>query len=282
MKKILVLFVVIFSFATVFSQTKSDLQKLVETEKSFAADAAEKGTRGAFLEFLADDGIVFNPTAANGKEVWKARSESSSLLSWQPKFADISANGVLGYTTGDWEFRPKGKSDAPTAFGQYVTLWQKQTDGNFKAVLDIGISHPKPAKVETDWKSPNGATETIGDTKPKVSATVNVFFDTAEMKGLGNAGQLFAAEDVRLLRDGKLPIVGKNNVLAELKKEKSNISFGKKMTLQSAGDLAYLNTTYQLKKGDKIIEQGNIMQIWKLRGGKWQIVLEIFAPIPSK
>ncbi|MEO8073636.1 MAG: hypothetical protein ABI686_10365 [Acidobacteriota bacterium] len=58
MKKIIVLFIVIFSFANIFSQTKSDLQKLIETEIFFAATAAEKSTRSAFLEFLADDGII--------------------------------------------------------------------------------------------------------------------------------------------------------------------------------------------------------------------------------
>ncbi len=51
------------------------------------------------------------------------------------------------------------------------------------------------------------------------------------------------------------------------------------MTLSSAGDLAYSVTTFQLKDGaGKITEQGNSVQIWKLRSdGKWQIVL-VFAP----
>ena len=35
------------------------LQKLVDTEYAFAAMAAEKNTRTAFLTFLADDGVVF-------------------------------------------------------------------------------------------------------------------------------------------------------------------------------------------------------------------------------
>lgn len=279
MKKVIVLLLVIFSFATVFSQTKSDLQKVVETEKAFAAASAEKGTRSAFLEFLADDGIVFAPEATNGKATWTARGESVGLLSWQPIWADISASGVLGYTTGDWEFRPRGKDDNPISFGQYITIWLKQADGNFKAVLAIGISHPKPEKVETDWKSPNDAAESVAENKPKVSATANLFFDTAADKGLRNSVQLFAADDMRLLRQGKLPILGKKNAMAEIRKEKSSINFGKKMTLQSSGDLAYLNATYQMKKGDNIIEQGNIVQIWKLRGGKWQIVLSVFVPI---
>ncbi len=54
------------------------------------------------------------------------------------------------------------------------------------------------------------------------------------------------------------------------------------MTLQSAGDLAYAVTTYELKSDAKTIEKGNIVQIWKYFRGKWQIVMDIFSPIPEK
>src|SRR5260221_7027640 len=112
----------LFILSTILSAIvlgQSDLQKLVDTENAFARTAAEKGTRTAFLSFLADDSIVFNPQRSNGKEVWTARKESPALLSWYPIFADISGNGLIGYTTGPWEYRPKGKEDTPAAFGHY-------------------------------------------------------------------------------------------------------------------------------------------------------------------
>ncbi len=93
---------------------------------------------------------------------------------------------------------------------------------------------------------------------------------------------MFASENVRFLREGKQPILGKTNALSEYKKDKSKIIFGKNMTLQSAGDLAYAVTTYQLKSDQKTIEKGNIVQIWKFFGSKWQIVMDIFSPIPEK
>src|SRR3954466_15615778 len=109
MKNALILFLTFFCFSNVPAQIVSvkkkvpvnaDLNKLVETELSFAGTAAEKGTKTAFLTFLADDGIIFNPTEANGKLVWKARPESPALLSWNPAWADVSSDGKLGYTTG--------------------------------------------------------------------------------------------------------------------------------------------------------------------------------------
>ena len=49
---------------------------------------------------------------------------------------------------------------------------------------------------------------------------------------------------------------------------------------RTVGDLDYSITTYEMKNGAKVIEKGNIVQIWKLFGGRWPIVLDVFAPIP--
>src|ERR1041384_3099053 len=116
---------------------------LVEMEHAFAKAAATKGTRDAFLEFLADDGIIFQPGPVNGKKYWSERQPRKGLLSWEPVFADVSRAGDLGYTTGPWEFRPNGPDDQPVAFGQYFTIWKKQKDGDWKAVLDRGVGTEK-------------------------------------------------------------------------------------------------------------------------------------------
>jgi hypothetical protein len=142
--KISSLILVILIGANVWAQTKTDLQILVETEKSFARYADEKGMKAAFLEFLADDGIMFAPNVVNGKEYFRSRPESPATLVWYPIFADVSSNGVLGYTTGRGEFRPKGKTDTTVYYSDFATVWRRQTDGSYKAVLDIGISHDKP------------------------------------------------------------------------------------------------------------------------------------------
>ncbi len=120
-----------------------------------------------------------------------------------------------------------------------MTVWRRQADGNYKAVIDFGISHDKPASVETSWKSPNYVVKSVGENKPVASNAANSFFDAAAEKGLSNAYKTFAADDVRLLRDGRFPILGKENAISEAKKEKSKIAFGSRMTMQSAGDFAY-------------------------------------------
>src|SRR5204863_1844536 len=136
-------FSVLMMVASVPAQKESprteNRRALVQMEHDFAKAAAANGTRAAFLEFLAEDGIIFQPGPVNGKKFWTARQTSKGLLSWEPVFADVSRAGDLGYTTGPWEYRPNGAGDRPAAFGQYFTIWKKQSNKSWKAVLDRGV-----------------------------------------------------------------------------------------------------------------------------------------------
>jgi hypothetical protein len=285
MRKIIVFLIFVLPGFGISAQTNginADLQKIVETERAFARYAAEKGTKASFLEFAADDGVMFAPNAVNAKNYWNARGEWEGLLAWQPDFADVSSNGVLGYTAGPWEYRPKGKTGAPVAFGHFITLWQKQANGNYRWVLDTSVSHSKVQVEGVEWQFPFDAG--AGDSSSKNSSAGDVataFFEVAAQKGIGKAYKTFVADDVRLYRENKLPIVGKDNALSEIKKEKSSVVFAKRSTFFGSADLAYVTNTYTLTKPDKTTEKGNFVQIWKLRGGKWQIVLDLFNPIPE-
>jgi len=255
---------------------QNDLEKLVDTEHAFAKAAAANGTRAAFLEFMPDDAVVFNPNVTKAKPFWTARAASPSLLSWAPNYADISSNGVLGYTTGNWEWREKGKDDAPGAFGDFITLWVKQPDGKYKWAVDIGVSHDKPEKYSTDWKTP-AADAKAGKVPPGELATD--FYQMAAVKGLSKTYKSFASDDIRSYREGKAPFLGKKTVLALLEDEKSQVSFAKRSSTFTAGDMSYNLNTYTRTEAGKVVEKGNFLQIWKFVNGKWQIVLDIFKPI---
>ena len=281
MKTLLVL-IMAFCATGVFAQSKTDLEKVVETEKAFARFADEKGIKPAFLEFLADDGVMFYPQRVNGKEFWRARPDNSpATLSWYPTFADVSSNGALGYTTGEGEYRPKGKTDATVYYSTYANVWRRQPDGNYRAAFDVGISHGKPPSADKNWTSPK-TTEKFPSANSRIGAAraMTWFYNAAMNEGLAKAYKNFAAENVRFLREGKFPILGKSNAPPEIKKSK--ITFGVYGAKQSADDLGFSITTYEMKSGDKTTEKGNIVQIWKLIGGRWQIVLDAFAPIPPQ
>ena len=60
----------------------------------------------------------------------------------------MGAGGDLGYTFGSNEISLNdAKGARVTTEGEYVTIWRKQADGSWKAVVDIGNSDAPPASV---------------------------------------------------------------------------------------------------------------------------------------
>ena len=279
MKFLKVICVLAFSFCVAAAQ--SDLQNLVQTERAFAALATESGIKAAFLKYMSDDAVLFQPNKVGGKQYWQSRPESEAMLTWAPNYADVSSNGILGYTTGNWEFRPKGKDDAQVAFGEFVTVWQRGQDGRYKFNVDIGISHDKPVKYSTELASP-AYPASPNDKNTSAADTANNFFELVGQRGLAKAYQTYAAKEIRSFREGEVPMLGKNRLLSYVKNAKTRTTLTKRAVFFGSADIAYVTNTYNQTKTDNSVEKGNFMQIWKLIDGRWQIVLDIFKPVPDK
>src|SRR4249920_702475 len=119
------------------------LDTLVAAERAFAKRSVEHGMRDAFLAYMAEDGVVFRPTAVNARAVWQPRPPSTATLAWEPEYAEVSASGDLGYTTGPWQFTGAGAT-TPSDFGHFISVWRRGGDGTWKVVADIGIGHERP------------------------------------------------------------------------------------------------------------------------------------------
>jgi uncharacterized protein (TIGR02246 family) len=97
-----------------------------------------------FNTLVADDAVFFGRDVSRGREaVAKAWlplfTDASMFLKWQPNEVHVSASGDLGYSIGTYERRSKDPSGQPaSATGTYVSIWRKQADGKWRAVLDIG------------------------------------------------------------------------------------------------------------------------------------------------
>jgi ketosteroid isomerase-like protein len=279
MKKILALSLIILSSLNIFAQ--NNLQKIYDAEKAFEKSVAENGINQAFIEFSTTDGTCFFPGyPVNCIEYFKKRERSPAALLWNPTFIDVSSNGALGYSTGNSIYKPKGMDDASSFYGEYATIWQRQPDGNYKAVLDLGVSHEQP-NGETKWTSPADSGKELNEKKYSAADASTAFFEMSAKQGLSKAYKTYFADDVRLLRDGKMPIVGKQNALAVFKNDKSKVNFAKRSIFVGAADMAYISNSYTVTDyGGKLLEMGNFLQVWKLRGNKWQIVFDVFVPAP--
>ena len=278
--KLTVFILILFTVASVFGQ--SDLDKLVATERSFAATALDKGSRSAFLEFMSSDALVFSPDRAPAKALWTARPESPSALIWAPNFGDISTNGLLGYTTGNWEYRAKGRSDSPSAFGNFVTVWLRQPSGQYKWVLDIGIGHAKPDKYSEEFSRAGNATASTATDIPSAADSANRFFEAVTKQGIQRAYSLFADNDVRFYRENEFPAIGRSALIDRIKKDKGTFVFPKRSVFFESADVAYVNNSYTFTPENGPVQNGNFLQIWKFVNGKWKIVLDLFKPIPPK
>jgi ketosteroid isomerase-like protein len=276
--KFFVFILILFAIAPVCAQT--DLEKLVGAERAFAKTALDKGTRSAFLEFMSSDAVVFNPDRTVAKPFWTARPETPSALIWAPNFADVSSNGILGYTTGNWEYRAKGRDDAPGAFGNFITVWVRQPSGQYRWVVDIGIGHAKPEKYSEDFTQPRAGMGNPSSVSAAEFATS--FYETAAKQGIQKAYSAFADNDVRFFREDEFPASGRGALLDRVKKYKGTFAFPKRSMFFETADMAYTNNSYTFTPENGPVERGNFLQIWKFVNGKWKIVLDIFKPIPQK
>lgn len=276
-----------------------DLKSMVETERAFSRAAAEKGTREAFAEFIADNGILFRPTPVVGKKWMQehplAPSTTHPLLSWQPIFAAISRGGDLGYTTGPWEFKQDIKDARASAFGNFMTVWRKQPDGSWKFALDLGISNPEPKAPATTWQAPEvnpkaaaGNFKGVNQESERAQLLMvdREFSNASGARGAVDSFLHYAATDVRLFRNGRFPFVGKQAVTDALVPLTGEWTWTPTFAdVSLSGDLGYSYGIYELreKTGARALsERGNYARVWKKINGYWKVVVDVADPLPPE
>ena len=294
MKKLLALLLVISPTTLAQQSDPSALKQMVETEQAFAKTAEVKNIRDAFMEFIADDGLLFRPAAVNGKK-WMTEhpvpsSDKKPLLAWQPNFAQMAASGDLGFTTGPWEFKADVKDANPAGYGHFVTLWKKQSDGKWRFAVDLGISHPQPGgplniwRVEEESQKKSFKLIDVAKITEVLMERDRSYASETLKNGWPTAFEAFAATDARLYLPEHLPYLGRTLAVEIIRSSKGAVTFQPiSGDVSKSGDLGYTHGTYQKMAADdpkKVAEHGNYLRIWKKEGSAWQIVLDVVNPVP--
>ena len=280
MKFLLAAFISISALATANAQDHA--QQIYDTERAFEKAVAEKGINAGFIEFLSPVGVLFRPQPVNGRSWWMQQTKSPAALTWNPIKIEVSGNGALAYSIGNSVYKPKGASDTDEFYGHYISVWTRQSDGKYFAALDAGINHLKPAQLEPTWKPGPARAEEPNPKRLFAGDSSIAFFRMAEDRGLAKAYKSYAADDIILMRDEKLPFNGREEAVEFIEDQKiASIKFVKRRSFVEAGDLAYVFSSYTLfdKKGTEV-EKGHFVQVWKLREGRWFIAVDLFVPIP--
>jgi ketosteroid isomerase-like protein len=263
-----------------------DLEKavgsLIAAEKAYAKLAANKGFREASISVFADDAVIFAPSAVNGKKFWR-ETKRDPVITWRPVFASISRSGDLGYTTGPWELRKSRGVERPDAFGHFVTVWQKDTNGVWKVALDVGLDHPQPQEMETEIRTylPNFPVSRRESASADLEKTQHSFAESLK-NDEADAITDNASNDIRVYRSGQLPAVGKRADEKLLSEQNAKTT----RTPQGTGtsdpiDLAYEYGEFT-SEHDKTTEHGIYLCIWQLESdGAWKVALDFQKSAPA-
>ncbi len=109
--------------------------EVIAAELAFNRLAQEKGQWTAFRESAATGAEMFVPQRVDAAGWLKGRANPSVSVTWQPYAVWSSCDGSYAATTGQWQ--------RPGSSGSYVTIWQRQKDGEYKWLLDQSISTEK-------------------------------------------------------------------------------------------------------------------------------------------
>lgn len=124
----------------------AEREALIELDRAFAQEVARQGVAAAFAEYLADDTRLLRANEyplLTRREIRAFLTGQKGVLSWRPADADVSSAGDLGYTYGLAEYLP-ASADAQTEYTNYLRIWKKQPNGQWRVVLDVATPTPPP------------------------------------------------------------------------------------------------------------------------------------------
>ncbi len=277
---------------TVLAFTKSTpLQTLIQAERDFAKDSVARGTRDAFIEAFAPDGIGFQPQPIKVKEEFPKRPAPPvprrGLLNWSPLIAEISQAGDLGYTTGPYV--QENLQTHEKQHGMYSSVWQKQADGSWKVALDIGISVPQavaPLDVAVTTPEPinTGLSQKYEAALQALQMAETKFSKLADNSNFAAAYQHYASERMRLHRSGVMPLTSQREILQWAAEQKHNVKLAAlKIESARSGDFGYSYGSYEMTGKDGAMEKGYYAHFWRYLGkAGWQLVLAVLSPLPKQ
>lgn len=266
----------------------ADPSVIVRAEQAFAARVRQLGVRAGFLDWLAPTGVVFRPGPVMGHTSYEQQPLGwHGLLAWHPVRAAISSDGSLGWSTGPWTFRRDSTKQKADSYGDYLTVWRRQSDGSYKVALDCGVSHGDPWREETTVKFSNPVAGANLGSRPLAARQSLYQADAsyaryAASEGVAGAIARYATEDMIALREGAQRLVGRATVhdsIAVREREANLVSNAQ--YISESGDLGY--TYGSFVTGSPVIpDSAYYVHVWH-RGvaATWRLALEVVMPVPK-
>ena len=271
------------------STNSPDPDILIQNERKFSEAVAKDGMSSGFIQFLSQDGVLYAPMAVNGIELHEANPNDSRLLMWQPIYAELSANGRMGWTTGPWEFKNASGDSQKSRFGHYVSVWKIQSDSTWKVELDIGVAHElvqlpkdKPAlRVLASLERTESGHE--ADNLARLRQIEQEFSSDVESLGLSAAYDRWADDDIRYYRSGELPFRSYDSVLSISAPLAGRLTWELMFaSISDCGSMGYTRGVGTSEENESL-SKFNFVHIWRqAQQGGWKLALDINTPLPSE
>jgi ketosteroid isomerase-like protein len=124
--------------------------KLLKRDAEWSALASEGRDVDAILSYWTDDATVIPPNlpTVEGKQALRGYVEQSLhipgfRITWESTDATFSPDGKLAYLTGTNVVTMDGPDGATIRnVGRVLTIWRKETDGEWRCAIDIWNSGP--------------------------------------------------------------------------------------------------------------------------------------------
>jgi ketosteroid isomerase-like protein len=273
----------IVSFIALHFQTLTaqDVESLAYAERSFAQTAVDKSIRTAFLEYFTPYTIAFDkgqPVA--GRKEWERRQESNGYLFWWPVYADVSASGDFGFTTGPAIYGADRTKKEATGGLYYSSVWKKDANGQWKVLADLGSSTYNPSENLTGFKTTSKPSHPVAGhpmEKKRELVALDRSYNEELMELKLSFDDGYFSDEARIYRPGKPPLT----TLQQIKdySETSKFSFQYvDAHLASTNDMALTYGTVKIadmKDGKIVGTPACYMRVWKIEDGEWNIVLDV-------
>lgn len=252
------------------------LDEMIAAEKSFAAYAVANNTVDAFLKFMDTSAVMFrNGEPYKAYNDWAKREKRPGILNWWPRYAETANSGDWGYTCGYWTFQPASINDTFAGTGYFFTVWQKNKEGEWKFILDVGTDSSRidlSKELTTFNAVRTGAAE---QSLREAEEAYHLAFKKKEGQANGNF---------------MLPTTIVNSNWGGLLQRKDELHLPKDIDswgiydftsqgsgIAPSGDLGY---TYGSVTHSYAIKKETYLRIWRHSPTGWKIVVQMIRPVP--
>ncbi len=269
MRHVLSILLMVFIFNQIEAQ---NAEALIKAEKSFEKSCLQLGIRDGFLAWVDSTGIEIREKGpSNAKQLWLSYPAFEGVFSWAPSYAEMSISGDWGYTTGNYEHRPKSLQDSVNEAGQYTTVWHKIKTGEWKYLIDVGNKHAPVAPQQQAVTILTGKFKASRFTDSTGLADLERIFISSFEKNASDAYRRFGGSHYILNLPEHQLVKGIDSAVMLLHSFSSVPLYHVSGVFISPGrDMAAVFGTI-----GNPVKTGSYLRIWRYEKDGWKIALEV-------